>query len=192
MSKLGKFDCSAGLINVLWQHEDLLVRNAHIKDLLFIDKLQKDNSYAVGFIQRTIWDKYVFGGKRNFFVLICEKNNDLVGYALITPGRSIQDFVKIQQIAVREDARRLEYGSAIISVIKDFCIFYGRVGARLRCRIDLESNSFWSALGFHKVAIWHKGKINHVGFRASDDINIWQIHLNDNQSGLFDLETITL
>lgn len=189
---LGKFDCSAGLINILWQKDDLLVRNAHVNDLLFIDKLQKDNSYAVGFIQRTIWDKYVFGGERNFFVLICEKNEDLVGYALITPGKSLSDYVKIQQIAVREDARRLEYGTALIQVIQDFCNSYGRIGARLRCRIDLESNRFWEALGFSKVGVWKKGKVNHVGFRASNDINVWQIQLNDTCFGLFDLSEMSV
>jgi GNAT superfamily N-acetyltransferase len=184
---LGRFDCSAGLVNILWQKDDLLVRNAHVNDLLFIDKLQKENSNAVGFIQRTIWDRYVFGGERNFFVLICEKNTDLVGYALITPGKSPNDYVKIQQIAVREDARRLDYGSALIHVIGDFCLSYGRMGARLRCRVDLQSNAFWQALGFTLVNVWKKGKINHVGFRASNDINVWQIQLNNNYMGLFDL-----
>ena len=59
---LGKFDCATGLINVLYQKGDLLVRHAREIDIAFIDKLQKENSYAVGFIQRTIWDNYVFEG----------------------------------------------------------------------------------------------------------------------------------
>ena len=59
---LGKFDCATGLINILYTKGDLIVRNATETDITFIDKLQKDNSYAVGFIQRTVWDNYVFGG----------------------------------------------------------------------------------------------------------------------------------
>ena len=59
---LGKFDCATGLINILYTNGDLIVRNATETDIAFIDKLQKDNSYAVGFIQRTVWDNYVFGG----------------------------------------------------------------------------------------------------------------------------------
>jgi len=59
---LGKFDCATGLINVLYQKGDLVVRNARELDIAFIDKLQKENAHAVGFIQRTIWDDYVFGG----------------------------------------------------------------------------------------------------------------------------------
>ena len=183
--KLGKFDCATGLINILYANGDLIVRNSTIQDMLFIDKLQKDNAYAVGFIQRTVWDKYVFGGERNFVVFVCEKNNDPVGYILITPGKGAGTAIKIQQIAVRDDARRLDYGSALIAVVRDFCNTFNRTGATLRCRIDLESNKFWKALGFTNYGMWVKGTVNHVGFKASNDINLWRIDLNTNQEKLF-------
>ena len=177
---LGKFDCSTGLINVLYNDpiKNISVRTSTIKDMLLVDKLQKENSYAVGFIQKTIWEDYVWGGKRNFVVLICEANNDAVGYVLITPARSGYRYAKIQQIAVRNDARRLYYGRALIDVCTQFCEQFGRIGFTLRCRVDLESNSFWKALGFEIYDIWEKGKINHVGFKASQDINLWKIELN--------------
>ncbi|NBX87987.1 MAG: GNAT family N-acetyltransferase [Bacteroidetes bacterium] len=183
---LGKFDCSTGLLHVLYQKNDLIVRNAREIDIAFIDKLQKDNSYAVGFIQKSVWDRYVFGGERNFVVFICEKNNDPVGYILMTPGKGVGYSVKIQQIAVRDDARRLDYGTALIAVVKEFCNTFQRTGATLRCRTDLESNHFWKALGFTKYGIWQKGKINHVGFKASQDINLWRIELNDKLISIFD------
>lgn len=186
--ELGKFDCSTGISNTLYVNGDLSVRTANESDKAFIDKLQKDNSYAVGFIQATVWDKYVFGGERNFVVFICEKNDDMVGYVLLTPGRKAYSYAKIQQIAVREDARRLDYGSALIHVVKDFCNTFDRMGVTLRCRIDLESNKFWKALGFHLYGVWEKGKVNHVGFKASDDINLWRIDLNDQLLTLFTTE----
>ena len=182
---LGRFDCATGLINILHSSGDLIVRNSTTADLLFIDKLQKDNAHAVGFIQRTIWERYVFGGERNFVVFVCEKNNDPVGYILVTPGLSAGRYIKIQQIAVRDDARRLDYGSALLAVVRDFCNTFNRAGATLRCRVDLESNKFWQALGFHNYGVWLKGTINHVGFKASNDINLWRIELNDNQLILF-------
>ena len=182
---LGKFDCATGLINVLYSSGDLIVRNSTTADLLFIDKLQKDNAQAVGFIQRTIWERYVFGGERNFVVFVCEKNNDPVGYILVTPGLSAGRYIKIQQIAVRDDARRLDYGSALLAVVRDFCNTFNRAGATLRCRVDLESNKFWQALGFYNYGVWLKGTINHVGFKASNDINLWRIELNDTQLLLF-------
>lgn len=174
-----KWDCASGLISILWEKGDLMVRTSKASDWKFVDKLQKENSDAVGFIQDTIWSKYVWGGERNFVVLICEMNLDPVGYVLMTPGRGTESYGKIQQIAVRQDARRLEYGTALINVAKQFCEQFNRAGFTLRCRIDLESNRFWDALGFHKYGTWEKGKINHVGMKASNTINLWRIELND-------------
>jgi GNAT superfamily N-acetyltransferase len=186
--RLGKFDCSTGLINVLYNDtiKNISVRTSTIKDMLLIDKLQKDNSYAVGFIQKTVWEKYVFGGERNFVVFICEANNEAVGYVLITPGKSSYKYAKIQQIAVRNDARRLQYGTALLDVCRQFCETFHRIGFTLRCRQDLESNKFWKTLGFQNYGVWEKNKVNHVGFKASDDINLWKIELNKNIITLFD------
>jgi GNAT superfamily N-acetyltransferase len=184
---LGKFDCSTGLINILYNDpiKNISVRNGVITDTLLIDKLQKENSNAVGFIQKTIWDKYVFGGERNFVVFICEANNEAVGYVLITPARGVLKYAKIQQIAVRNDARRLHYGTALLDVCRQFCETFNRAGFTLRCRVDLESNKFWKALGFVNYGKWEKGKVNHVGFKASNDINLWKIDLNKNLFSLF-------
>jgi GNAT superfamily N-acetyltransferase len=187
---LGEFDCATGLIHVLYQKDDLIVRNSSVQDWKFVDKLQKENAFAVGFIQHTIWEKYVWGGERNFVVLICEKNLDPVGYVLLTPGIGVDTFAKIQQIAIRNDARRLDYGSALINVARQFCVKFGRLGVTLRCRTDLESNLFWQALGFRRYGVWEKGKVNHVGFKASDDINLWRIHLNHQKPTLFDIDTL--
>ncbi len=127
-----------------------------------------------------------FGGERNFVAFICEKNLDPVGYILLTPGKSAYSYAKIQQIAVREDARRLEYGTALLDVVRQFCETFGRKGVTLRCRQDLESNSFWKNLGFTKYGVWKKGRVNHVGFKASNDINLWRKDLNRNLLSLFD------
>jgi GNAT superfamily N-acetyltransferase len=184
------FDCSTGLTRILYQDTcmNILVRTSCASDMLLIDKLQKENSNAVGFIQKSIWDRYVFGGERNFVVFICEANNDPVGYVLITPGKRPYSYAKIQQIAIRNDARRLHYGSALLDVCRQYCQANNRIGFTLRCRIDLESNNFWKALGFKVYDVWRKGTINHVGFKASDDINLWKIELNDRILTLFDMD----
>ena len=184
---LKEFECRSGLINVLYfdQISDILVRTSNVNDLLIIDKLQKENAHAVGFIQKTIWDDYVFGGQRNFVVLIAEANDDPVGYVLITPGRADMTYGKIQQIAIRNDARRLKYGTALIDVCRQFCMTHNRKGFTLRCRVDLESNHFWKSLGFVHYSTWEKGKINHVGFKASNDINLWRIDLYSSTGSLF-------
>ena len=178
MKELGRFDCSTGISNIIYTDGTITVRTATVKDMLFIDKLQKENSYAVGFIQKTIWDDYVFGGLRNFVVFIAEINNDHVGYVLITPGKKMGSYGKIQQIAIREDARRMYYGNALINACRQFCNYWGITGFTLRCRADLDANKFWKNIGFEQYGTWEKGKVNHVGFKASNDIFLWKINLN--------------
>lgn len=189
MKSLGRFDCSTELTNIIAVKNDLVVRTSSSKDKSYIDKLQKENSYAVGFIQKTIWDEYVFGGKRNFVAFTVEKNGDRVGYILVTPGKGIGEYAKIQQIAIQEDARRLEYGTMLIDAVRQLCEQLNRVGVTLRCRKDLDANKFWQALGFKVYGIWEKGKVNHVGFKASDDIILWRIELNEKMPALFTYET---
>lgn len=186
-SMLKEFACSTGLINVLYNNEasGILVRTSNVNDLLILDKLQKENTYAVGFIPKTYFEKAVWGGQKNAIVLICMANNDEVGYVYITPGKHL-GYAKIQQIAVRNDARRLQYGSALIDVCKQFCIKFERYGFTLRCRVDLDSNYFWKSLGFEKYGIWEKGKRGKTSrLIASDDINLWKIELNNNLLRLF-------
>lgn len=186
-SFLGKFNCATGVVNVLYHDKvkDILVRTSTIKDILLIDKLQKENSNAVGFIPNSYFEKAVYGGVKNSVLLICEANNDAVGYVYLTPGMKPYSYAKIQQIAVRNDARRLAYGTALLDVCRQFCEMFMRSGFTLRCRQDLESNHFWKALGFEHYDTWAKGRVNHSGFKASDDINMWKIDLNSQITRLF-------
>jgi hypothetical protein len=73
-------------------------------------------------------------------------------------------------VAIQEDVRRVEYGSALVDVVAEFCREFSRSGISLRCRIDLGANSFWQALGFSPVGAQLKGTLNHMGMVASDDI----------------------
>lgn len=186
--KIGKFDCSTGIINILYSDpiKNISVRTSTISDTLILDKLQKENTNAIGFLPITYFEKCIWGGQKNAFVFICTANNDEVGYVYITPGKHLS-YAKIQQIAIRNDARRLQYGSALIDVCRQFCLLFERVGFTLRCRVDLESNFFWQSLGFTKYGTWEKGKYNNQSrLIASNDINLYKIELNKNIITLFD------
>ena len=190
---LGRFNCSTGIINILYCNEvqDISVRTSNVKDLKVLDKLQKENSDAIGFIPKTYFEKAVWKGEKNAVVLICEANNDQVGYVYITPGKPL-GYAKIQQIAVRNDARRLQYGTALIDVCNQFCKKFNREGFTLRCRQDLESNLFWKALGFYNYGVWQKGKYKTSSrLTASDDILLWRIKLNDNIFTMFETMEVT-
>lgn len=149
--------------------DDILVRTTTPEDWTFINSLMKSESDKVGFLSDRTWHKYVWGGERNFMTFLCLVNNDPVGYVLLTPGHPMKS-AKLQQVVIQHDARRLEYGTALVSACADFCSDYSRSGVALRCRADLQANHFWNALGFKAVAIYKKGSVNHMGFKASDDI----------------------
>ena len=176
---LGRFNCADGIIKILYTRGDLIVRTSTINDWIFIDHLQKQNTHAIGFFPRSAFEKGFWSGLQNSVLLICEKNADPVGYLSFTSGHGFMSYARIQQMVVRNDARRLDYGSALIAVSKDFCNTFNRRGFTLRCRIDLDSNAFWKALGFVQYGIAEKGSINHTGMIASNDINLYKLDCND-------------
>jgi hypothetical protein len=177
--KLGKYNCSDGLIKILYTQQDLIVRTSIPKDWIFVDHIQKQNSYAIGFFPRSSFEKSIWGGGQNNVLLICEKNADPVGYLMFCPGRGAMTYAKMQQMVIRNDARRLDYGSALIFVAKDFATMFGLRGFTLRCRIDLDANHFWRALGFIQYGIAAKGSVNHAGMIASNDINLYKLECNN-------------
>lgn len=166
---LGEFSC-LGPATWLSVNGDIAVRTTTAEDWAYIDSLQKADANAVGFLQRRTWDDYVWGGQRNFMTFLCLVQNVPVGYVLLTPGRGVNHPARIQQIVIQQDVRRLEYGTALVDQCVRFCEQYERSGIALRCRADLSANWFWGALGFTLLRVFTKGSVNHVNFKASNDI----------------------
>lgn len=169
MSGFGRFSC-IGPAMVLRVSDDIVVRTTTPEDWAYIDALQKADADKVGFLQRRTWDDYVWGGQRRFMTFLCLVGGAPIGYVLLTPGRGVNQPARIQQVVIQQDARRLEYGTALVAVCIDFCETFERSGIALRCRADLQANWFWGALGFTLLRVFTKGTINHVNFTASNDI----------------------
>jgi len=168
-----EYDCRFPTTNVLLVKNDIVVRTTTEKDWTYINNLSKNNSWAVGFLPRKTWTEYVWGGERNFVCYLLEVNKHPAGYILITPGYKNKP-IRIQQIVVQEDLRRWEYGSALVEVAENFRKKFYRSGIKLRCRDDLEANLFWTFLGFSLLDVQKEGTTNHMGFKASLDINIFE------------------
>jgi GNAT superfamily N-acetyltransferase len=175
----GDYDCRYETTNVLLVRNDIVVRTTAPQDWSYINKLAKENSSSIGFLPSRTWHQYVWGGERNFVCFLCLVNNEPCGFALVTPGYENRP-VRVQQIVIQEDLRRLEYGMALIDVVEDFRKQFNRTGIILRCRSDLIANLFWDALGFTLVGIQERGTTNHMGFKASLDINMYE-RIDDRQ-----------
>lgn len=78
-------------------------------------------------------------------ILVCYNNDDLVGFCMWAQKF---DEVKIYQIWVREDARMILHGKALIGDLARRRINHRARLVRLWCAQDLSANLFWRALGF--------------------------------------------
>ena len=122
------------------------VRLAEINDLKYIHSLSKTESNALGFIPNTAYEAAITGektGKRwsntcNDKLWLCEENGDKVGFLLMSFGR----WSKVNQIAIQEDARRIERGKALIDAGMKHGQSRGIQDFACGCADDLASNQF--------------------------------------------------
>ena len=117
------------------------IRKATLADLQYIEHLRRRESEAVGFIPIQRYEMEI-DGRRGGDVIVVEEHTDLVGFVYATHNQA--GVSHIQQIAIQEDARRMERATALVEAITkptDWLV-------SLRCAADLEATQFWEALGF--------------------------------------------
>jgi GNAT superfamily N-acetyltransferase len=141
--------------------EKTIVREAMIKDIVYIVSLSKKESFSLGFIPKMAYEAAITGiktGKRwspvcNDKLFVCIVNNDLVGFCLASFGRrnAIYRTGKIAQICLQEDARKLERGRLLLQAIIDWGKKVNTFSFNAGCADDLESNFFWLAMGWQKI-----------------------------------------
>ena len=133
------------------------VRLAEINDLKYIHSLSKTESNALGFIPNTAYEAAITGektGKRwsntcNDKLWLCEENGDKVGFLLMSFGR----WSKVNQIAIQEDARRIERGKALIDAGMKHGQSRGIQHFACGCADDLASSQFWKGVGWKQLGL---------------------------------------
>tara|TARA_Y100000310_G_scaffold119290_1_gene118033 strand:- start:1312 stop:1848 length:537 start_codon:yes stop_codon:yes gene_type:complete len=119
----------------------MMIRPALLTDIPYIDHLRKREAEAVGFIPLQRYEMEI-DGRRKGSVLVCLENEQHVGFLYATHNQA--GVTHIQQVAIQEDARRMERASALVAAAQkdsDWLV-------SLRCAADLEATDFWEALGF--------------------------------------------
>ena len=117
------------------------VRKATLSDLKYVEHLRRLEGEAVGFIPYQRYEMEV-DGRRGGSIYLAWENGDPVGFVYATHNRT--GVTHIQQVAVQEDARRMERATALVEAAqkeRDWLV-------TLRCAADLEATHFWEALGF--------------------------------------------
>lgn len=114
---------------------------ATLEDLPYIEHLRRKESEAIGFIPQQRYEMEI-NGERKGLLLVAKENNDYVGFLYAT--RNQAGVTHIQQIAIQEDARRMERATALVNAAVrpvDWLV-------SLRCAADLDAVHFWESLGF--------------------------------------------
>lgn len=137
------------------------VRFAELKDLSYVVDLSKKESKALGFIPKIAYEAAITGikkGKRwsdvcNDKLFVIECNGDLVGFCLASFGLINQHYRKgkIAQICLQSDARLLQRGRMLLDQVVEYGKNNFTFGWSCGCADDLESNVFWSAMGWQLV-----------------------------------------
>jgi N-acetylglutamate synthase-like GNAT family acetyltransferase len=149
------------------------VREATMNDLPFIDRLQKANTYRVGFLPGKQLEDHV----AKHAVLIAEdESNHALGYC-IAKDRYLRrdDLGVIYQLNVTPMRQRHLIGATLIKAAFDRAAY----GCRLFCcwcAQDLAANHFWEAMGFVPLAF-------RTGCRKRQRIHIfWQRRIRQNDT----------
>jgi GNAT superfamily N-acetyltransferase len=129
------------------------VRLATLADLTYIDQLRRRESESIGFISRSGYEGVLSGYderegcRRNGRIWLATVNADPVGFAYATPGGTGRS-VKVVQVCIQRDARRIEYGSALVAEVEAWAEQLQRPAVSCRVATDLDATAFWDALGF--------------------------------------------
>jgi GNAT superfamily N-acetyltransferase len=127
------------------------IETATLQDIDYLCHLQRieaNRDDAIGFLPKVAYENEI-RGIRHGTILVARENDDEVGFLYATHNR--HGVTHIQQVAVQDDARRLDIGGQLVGAVtrtNDWLV-------SLRCREGLPSVDFWTALGFEVNNIDH-------------------------------------
>lgn len=116
----------------------------------FVKSAMKGAREELGFMP---WGAVVEKASRSQLA-VAKCNGELVGFVLHSDAPPI---VKVWQIWLRSDARRILYGTALVNHVAKRARENQALTIRAKCAFDLEAVSFWSMIGFDVSAIVHGG-----------------------------------
>lgn len=131
--------------------------NDVVADLLFCGTAARLDADKVGWLPHQAY-REAFLSQR---LVIVENNNDRVGFALWQLSRGQ---LKLYQVWVRQDARLILHGRALVDHVERFAIELGAYRLRAWVAEDLAANTFWKAIGFEHIS-WRYSPRKHSSRR---------------------------
>lgn len=133
--------------------ETATVRPAALTDLAYVDDQRRRESECIGFISRSAYESVITGYderegcRRNGRIWLAEVNGERVGFVHASPGAAGRS-TRVIQVCIQEDARRIEYGSALVAEVERWATQLQRPAVGCHVATDIEAGAFWDALGY--------------------------------------------
>ena len=131
---------------------EMFVREGTESDFLAIDSLRKKDGSSLGFIPKdaylSVLTKTRMSNRDRWKyqrIWVVEDNNEITGFVYAIFSRHD---VKIEQIVIREDARRWERATKLENIVRQAALHTNATGITCRVAVDIEANYFWRALGY--------------------------------------------
>lgn len=137
------------------------VRPATVADLPYVVALREREKDALGFMTPAAYEGVVtqqgLYRRPNARLWVAEVAGDLVGFLYATPGKP-GGALTVVQLCLQRDARRREYGSALVRTAEGWAEALQRPAVKCRVRLDLEARSFWDAVGYAPAGVEYGGR----------------------------------
>jgi GNAT superfamily N-acetyltransferase len=137
-------------------------RLARLADVSYVEWLRGKERDALGFMTVAAYEGVVtqqgLYRRPNARLWLAEVDGTAVGFLYATPGQA-GGSLKIVQVALQRDARRQEYGTALVREAEAWAQRLQRPGVACRVRVDLEACAFWEALGYGLIGHERGGKM---------------------------------
>ena len=141
-----------------------LIREATVFDLPAIEALRRSDGDSLGFVPKAKYEHITLKTSdrgrarwRYEWLIVAEDSTEITGFLLTGFHR---DGCKMQQLCVRNDARRMERALRLVDACENEARRRG--SRRIRCRVaaDIEANMFWRAAGYEPIAITNSTWLN--------------------------------
>lgn len=136
----------------------------HPSLLKYVESLQAQNSDALGFLPRQVFER-AKEARQLFLGLL---NGEPCGYILA--GSGFQGILRRWQVCIQYDARRRLYGAMLVAAVEKYGEDLGCVKSIVHCASDLEANDFWQSVGYVLTGTEESGLSRKYKRRC---INVW-------------------
>jgi GNAT superfamily N-acetyltransferase len=137
------------------------VRLATLADLAYVEALRAKEKRAIGFMTPAAYAGVItqqgLYRRPNARLWLAEVDGEGVGFLYATPGEPGGSLCVVQ-VCLQRDARRREYGTALVETAEGWAQALQRPGVKCRVKIDLEARAFWDALGYRVAGTEYGGR----------------------------------